>query len=342
MTGGPHGAGDADARVADLARLLIGPDPDAAEVLLGAAHDKRGTIAPLCTLLLEPAARRLGDLWSADDCSEYEVTLGLCRLQTAIRRLEQEPSHNAAPAGPVVLVAPQPGETHLLGAALDAELLWRAGWDMHARFPDSDAELQALLAETWFDVLDLSLSAAFRREHWLPRLTRTIERARRASRNPALLVVVAGRLFCEEQAAAQRVGANLACTSAAQTVQRLLAALPPPARPDEGGGRQQNRPMHDADGPPPARPRAAASRDPLHGVTLEAIVTALVARYGWAGLAERLPLRCFSHEPSIASSLKMLRKTPWAREKVEGLYRYMLRETRRAAEVPGGSARRGS
>jgi uncharacterized protein (DUF2132 family) len=71
-------------------------------------------------------------------------------------------------------------------------------------------------------------------------------------------------------------------------------------------------------------------RNPLHGLTLEAIVTALVAHYGWPGLAERIALRCFTSEPSVASSLKFLRKTPWAREKVEGLYLFMLREQRRA------------
>ncbi len=70
-------------------------------------------------------------------------------------------------------------------------------------------------------------------------------------------------------------------------------------------------------------------RNPLHGLTLEAIVGALAAHYGWPGLAERIPLRCFSHEPSVASSLKLLRKTPWAREKVESLYLYMQREQRR-------------
>ena len=64
-------------------------------------------------------------------------------------------------------------------------------------------------------------------------------------------------------------------------------------------------------------------------MTLEAIVTALQARYGWEGLGERIPVRCFTHEPSIASSLKFLRKTPWARDKVEGLYLFMLREQRR-------------
>ena len=76
-------------------------------------------------------------------------------------------------------------------------------------------------------------------------------------------------------------------------------------------------------------PAAQQPRNPLHGLTLEAIVTALTAHYGWPGLAERIPVRCFSHEPSVASSLKFLRKTPWARDKVEGLYLFMLRERRR-------------
>jgi uncharacterized protein (DUF2132 family) len=62
------------------------------------------------------------------------------------------------------------------------------------------------------------------------------------------------------------------------------------------------------------------TNNPLHGITLESIVTALVAHYGWAGLAERIPVNCFSNDPSIKSSLKFLRKTPWARDKVEALY----------------------
>ena len=77
----------------------------------------------------------------------------------------------------------------------------------------------------------------------------------------------------------------------------------------------------------PATP--AQPKNPLHGVTLEAIVTALAGHYGWQGLGERIPVRCFTSEPSVASSLKFLRKTPWARDKVESLYLFMLREKRR-------------
>ena len=87
--------------------------------------------------------------------------------------------------------------------------------------------------------------------------------------------------------------------------------------------------MTESASPPPAQPR-----NPLHGLTLEAILTALVEAYGWAGLDERIPLRCFAFEPSVKSSLKFLRKTPWAREKVESLYLFMLREQARAARRP--------
>lgn len=82
--------------------------------------------------------------------------------------------------------------------------------------------------------------------------------------------------------------------------------------------------------PVPTEPaRVVQPRNPLHGKTLESIVTELVEAYGWDGLGERVPVRCFTFEPSVASSLKFLRKTPWARDKVEGLYLFMLRETRR-------------
>ena len=70
--------------------------------------------------------------------------------------------------------------------------------------------------------------------------------------------------------------------------------------------------------------------DPLHGVTLKAMVEHLVERYGWDGLGDRIEIRCFTHDPSVNSSLKFLRKTPWAREKVDGLYLFMFRDLRRA------------
>ena len=82
-----------------------------------------------------------------------------------------------------------------------------------------------MVAATWFDVLDLSLSAAFRREHWLPRLRNTISAARHASRNPALVVVVGGRLFAEHLAVGAEVGADAASTTAVQVDKAIMGRL---------------------------------------------------------------------------------------------------------------------
>ena len=71
------------------------------------------------------------------------------------------------------------------------------------------------------------------------------------------------------------------------------------------------------------------SRDPLHGITLERMLTELVEHFGWEELGRRIAIRCFTSDPSIGSSLKFLRKTPWARSKVEGLYVAMVRRKAR-------------
>lgn len=72
-------------------------------------------------------------------------------------------------------------------------------------------------------------------------------------------------------------------------------------------------------------------KNPLHGITLEQILNELVAHYGWDELGREIEIRCFTHDPSVASSLKFLRRTPWARERVESLYVYMLRRKAKPA-----------
>jgi uncharacterized protein (DUF2132 family) len=92
-------------------------------------------------------------------------------------------------------------------------------------------------------------------------------------------------------------------------------------------GITQPQPPAEVSAKPPAQ-----ARNPLHGVTLEVMVTALVEHYGWDDLGQRIHIRSFVLDPSVASSLKFLRKTPWAREKVESLYLFMLREQKRPVQ----------
>ncbi len=73
------------------------------------------------------------------------------------------------------------------------------------------------------------------------------------------------------------------------------------------------------------KPRQEQANNPLHGIKLADLMEELVEYYGWEELGENINIRCFTHEPSIKSSLKFLRRTPWARDKVERLYLKMLR-----------------
>jgi uncharacterized protein (DUF2132 family) len=78
----------------------------------------------------------------------------------------------------------------------------------------------------------------------------------------------------------------------------------------------------------------AQSNDPLHGLTLEKLITQLVDSYGWEELGEQIRINCFTSNPSIQSSLKFLRKTPWARTKVEDFYKYSLRKGKLKNNLP--------
>jgi methanogenic corrinoid protein MtbC1 len=216
-----------DARARALADLLIGADHGAAFEFIRALQNEGTSVRRLYETLVEPAARSLGDLWSCDECSEFDVTLGLSQLQSVVRRLTED-LPPIGPGGaflPAVLVVPEPGEIHSLTAALDSDALWQAGWSPQNEFPASDEALQDLMADSWFDALDLSLSTALRREHWLPRVAKTIALARRASRNPALIVVVGGRVFAEDIGASARVGADGSMRTALDTEHRIRDEL---------------------------------------------------------------------------------------------------------------------
>ncbi len=225
LAGGVHPGPAANRRAAELAELLIATDECAARELIEEMRAPGRSQAMLYAALLEPAARSLGDLWTEDLCSEFDVTLGLCRLQNAVRLLAAGPVRLAAARHPVVLIAPEPGELHRLGAAMDGTVLRDAGWSPRCEYPADDRALQDLLSSAWVDVLDLSLSVAFRREERVARLTQTIAQARRASQNPALLVLVGGRLFVEESTAGAAVGADLASRSALGVDRSILRTV---------------------------------------------------------------------------------------------------------------------
>jgi hypothetical protein len=216
-----------DLRVRELAGRLIASDQPAALALIKDACARECLILPCFTTLLEPTARHLGDLFRDDLCSEFDVTLGLCQLQIAVRVLSAgvPPVYRDDYSAPLVLVVPEPGELHSFSGFLNSESLWNAGWAPRIEYPRNDQALEDLVSATWFDVLDLSLSAALSRTHWLPRMTRTIALVRRASRNPDLSIVVSGRVFAEQADAHSLVGADAGVTGALQVKQTIVRSL---------------------------------------------------------------------------------------------------------------------
>ena len=215
------------ARAAELVDLLLSADATAAQQLIKELRGDHVVFLPLLATLFEPAARRLGDLWNEDDCSDADVTIGLSRLQMALRLLSDGSALQLPKLAhaPVTLIVPEPGELHRIGAALDSTVMSQAGWQPRCEYPVDDAALADILAGTWFDTLDLSLSTAFRREHLLPRMTETIALARRASCNPALVVVVGGRVFVEEIGAGNKVGADVTSTTSLEVNRSIIEGV---------------------------------------------------------------------------------------------------------------------
>ena len=230
---------------ATLAALLIAVDVSSAFAFVEAALDRYVSLGSLATDLIEPAARDLGDLWQSDDCSEFEATLGLTRLQAIAREFGLGAPRISALHPPAVLVTPQPGEAHMLGAVLDAEMPWQAGWSPHVDFPSSSCALDTFVASTWIDALDLSRSTSFRRDHQLDQVRKTITSARLASQNPAIVVIVSGRAFSDlakasdTAATGRHIGADLTFGSASQAQSAILQALRGPLPQDGFRSRDQ-------------------------------------------------------------------------------------------------------
>jgi methanogenic corrinoid protein MtbC1 len=176
--------------------------------------------------LLAPAARRLGQLWVEDLCTFADVTMALGRLQQVLRALSPAfmPPGGLRDSRRRAALLPMPGEQHTFGLAMVTEFFLRAGWDVWSEPQASGDELAGLVGDQWFAVLGLSVSCDSEADR-LPGLIRSV---RRASRNPAIGVMVGGRIFSENPGLAAQVGADATALDglqAALQAETLLALL---------------------------------------------------------------------------------------------------------------------
>ena len=217
------GAGE----ITELARITIGANETSTRRFVTGARDRGVTAESVYLDLLAPAARRLGEWWEDDICDFAEVTIGLLRLQGAMREIS--PSFLGAadlgiggrPSGPRALLVPLPGEQHTFGLSMVHDFFRRAGWDAWSGPVASRAELAAMVQHQWIDVVGFSMGCDERME-----VARAEIRAvRQASRNPGMAVMVGGPPFIANPRLAAEIGADGTARDGLQAVGEAAALL---------------------------------------------------------------------------------------------------------------------
>lgn len=188
-----------------LAYLVIGAD-EAATVAHFESVRARGYSYPtLLAHFVAPAAHRLGELWKEDECSFFDVTIGVGRLQAFMDRIA-EPEAISAMADPSrrALLVALPGEAHLLGLRIIAKLLEANGWDVTLEEQLPGEHNARTAAREWFGVVGMTLSSA----ESAPLAARTVAMIRNASLNPRVAVIVSGNALIRHPELALQIGAD--------------------------------------------------------------------------------------------------------------------------------------
>lgn len=205
---------------------LLAPDDEAATRFVERLLD--GGMAPqaLFEECFAPAARELGAMWEADDCSFYEVTVGTGRIQRMVRELSNRFLAEQAFPGSAgrILLGCAPGEQHSLGVAILAEYFVRDGWDVHLTSGLGSDGLLDKVRESEYNVLGFSVSGTER----IASLKREIGLVRQVSRNRDIRVLVGGQLITADPTWVRRLGADghaADATSAVREARRLMGHI---------------------------------------------------------------------------------------------------------------------
>jgi methanogenic corrinoid protein MtbC1 len=208
--------------VESFTRMVLNDEVEAFGGFVAALRERGIGLEQIYLGLIAPAARRLGAMWEADDCDFAQVTLGLWRLQNLTFELAPQLSATwvARPETPRrALLAAVPGSQHTFGLLMVSEFFRRAGWDVWSDPRASAGDLTALVRSEWFDVIGLSIGMD---GHVAP-LGSMIRGLRRASRNPAVGIMVGGAILAGRPGLAAEVGADLSAKDAREAVDRADA-----------------------------------------------------------------------------------------------------------------------
>ncbi len=209
------------AHVTELTSLVLAQDEPAALAFVRAMHERGAAAEALYLDLLAPTARRLGEMWENDTCDFTDVSIGLWRLQAAMRALSGAFLEQAAarPIGPRALLVPLPGEQHTFGLSMVFDFFLCAGWNAWTGPVASSGDLLTMVRSQSVAMLGFSLACDER----LDAVRKEICAVRRASRNPAIAIMVGGPGFTADPTLAAQVGADGTATDGRQAV--LQASL---------------------------------------------------------------------------------------------------------------------
>jgi len=214
-----------EAEIEEFVRRVRGIQEPSLDSYIGALLEAGVTPESIYLDLMAPAARRLGELWTDDECSFVEVSLAVGRMQRVLRLLEgrfHSSPHDAGGDERRVLLTGLTGEQHTLGLILVAEFFLRDGWMVDVGTPFGGDDPIGRLDHEWYDVVGFSVSSSDR----LDELRTEILRVRTLSRNPSVRVLVGGPAFVQDPGLARAVGAD-GTASDARAATRV--AVPPKA-----------------------------------------------------------------------------------------------------------------
>ncbi|MCX7304282.1 MAG: cobalamin B12-binding domain-containing protein [Hyphomicrobiales bacterium] len=209
-------------RIAEFVELLFDEESDGCQERMEQAFHETGDTQKVVDLLLEPAARIIGENWCADECDFLKVTIAMSRMQRLFRRMACEhPPASIPDLSRCALLTPAPGEQHTFGLSVVDDAFRRAGWEVDCCGCDEEAEMFRLVGLNNYQILGVSVSV----ERLLPDLAAISRKLRARSRNKSIVLIAGGSMVMQNPQGAIDAGFDLLAVDAVSAVTLAEAVI---------------------------------------------------------------------------------------------------------------------
>ncbi len=202
-------------RIEAFVELLFDEESDACHDMLNEALAETGDPQKVVEILMEPAARIIGENWCADECDFMKVTIAVSRMQRLFRMMASEAPPIALPdLSRCALLTPAPGEQHTFGLSVVDDAFRRAGWEVDCCGCDEEGEMLRLVAANHYQIMGISVSV----ERHLPELSALSRKLRSKSRNKSIVLIAGGSMVMQNPQGALDAGFDLLAVDAFSAV----------------------------------------------------------------------------------------------------------------------------